>query len=95
MNCRIIKFSGHAIRRIFERKIKREWIIIIIESGEIIEEYTDDIPYPSYLMLGFIEKQPLHVVVVVNKETKTCHIVTVYIPDKKIWQSDFKTRRKK
>ncbi len=94
MGCKQYKFSGHAIRRIFERELNKEWVLFVVQSGEIIEDYPDDVPFPSYLILGFIENTPLHVVLALDEESKICYIITVYIPNQNIWQNDYKTRRR-
>lgn len=95
MECKEVKFSGHAIQRMFERKLDKQAVIEVIRSGEIIAEYPNDVPYPSYLILGFVDGKPLHVVVGFNKHNKFCYIITTYVPDRKQWQDDFKTRRKR
>jgi hypothetical protein len=38
--------------RLRERGIKRADVINCIQSGEIIEQYLDDMPFPSCLILG-------------------------------------------
>lgn len=91
MTCSLVVFSRHAITRMFERFISRSDVRRILETGEVIEEYPDDTPFPSCLVLGFVDNRPLHVVVAVNGPT--CHIVTVYAPDPTVWESDLKTRR--
>ena len=50
-----VKFTYrlHAIERMFERDIEKPMIENAIKNGEIIEEYEDDKPYPSYLVLFF------------------------------------------
>jgi hypothetical protein len=58
MDCESIFFSGHAIRRMFERSIGRREVIDIVRLGEIIAEYPDDEPFPSSLILGFVEIGP-------------------------------------
>ena len=55
-------FRVHAIRRMFERRISDEDIKDAIETGETIEEYPDDTPYPSELKLGWRGSRPIHVV---------------------------------
>ena len=79
----------------FERGISVEGIKQILKTGLIIPIHRDedDKPYPSYLVLGFINKKPVHVLVAQNKEENICIIVTVYNPDKKLWNKDFKTKR--
>jgi hypothetical protein len=67
MKCSQIAVTNHIAMRIIERKIPWYEIVEVIERGEIIKEYSDDIPYPSNLMLKFINGHPLHVVVSQNK----------------------------
>jgi hypothetical protein len=55
MDCVELIFSAHAVQRIFERGIKISKIKALIKSGEIITEYPDDIPFPSYLILGWVD----------------------------------------
>lgn len=93
MKCKEIKFSGHALRRMFEREINIEDILTAVDSGEIIFEYPEDTPFPSYLILGFVNTHAIHVVVAKDKLIDTCYIITAYPPDPSQWQADFKTRR--
>ena len=79
--------------QMFPRGITTHDVITIIKSGEIIRNYTADNPYPSMLILGFIDKRPVHVVLANNEPEKTCIIITTYIPDQEIWNSDYKTRK--
>lgn len=46
-----ILISHHARVRMFERNISTDDLISIISMGEIIEEYPDDEPCPSVLIL--------------------------------------------
>jgi hypothetical protein len=48
-----IKWGGHASERILERNITRDDVIESILHGKIIEEYPDDFPFPSCLILGY------------------------------------------
>jgi hypothetical protein len=56
-------FRLHAIQRMFERRISREDVRHVLETGEIVTDYPDDQPYPSRLVLGWCGERPLHVVV--------------------------------
>ncbi len=89
-----IIFSGHAVQRMFERGIGTSDVLAVIEYGEIIAEYPEDFPFPSYLLLGWVKERPIHVVVAVNYENRQCYLITAYIPDSKQWHANFKTRRK-
>lgn len=93
MNCRYTVFSGHAIQRMFERGIVKADVLFVVTSGQVIVEYLDDKPFPSYLILGFVNANPLHVVVSSDTVTQTCHIITIYIPDLKRWENDFRRRK--
>ena len=87
-------FTGHAIQRMFERNIGEEDILSVIQRGEVIENYPDDMPYPSHLILGNIRGKPLHAVVAFDSKSKTFYVVTVYYPDPELWEEDFKKRRR-
>ena len=93
MNCDRVMFTGHAVQRMFERRIQKEEIRYLLQSGEVIAEYPNDLPLPSSLLLGFLGDRPIHIVVAFDDSTKTCHIVTVYEPDPGQWSDDFRTRR--
>lgn len=57
-----------------------------ILNGEIIEEYMNDKPYPSILVLGHtLLKRPLHIVCAYDKIENTVIIVTVYQPNPNLW----------
>lgn len=63
MDCRVVDFSGHAVRRMFKRSVARDEVLEAIAVGEVIEEYPDDTPFPSYLLLARSRDRVLHVVV--------------------------------
>jgi hypothetical protein len=93
MECRKVLFSGHAIRRLFERALSEADVLAVLRTGTRIAEYPDDTPYPSSLLLGFVEARPLHVVVAVDAARGLCYVVTAYEPDPAQWDPGFKTRR--
>lgn len=92
MECNKLVFSGHIISQMFRRNISVDEIIGIIKEGEIIMSYPDDKPYPSYLMLGYQNKRPLHLVVARDDLTGQCIMVTIYEPDSKTWSKDYKSK---
>ncbi|MCB0264080.1 MAG: DUF4258 domain-containing protein [Calditrichaeota bacterium] len=94
MKCPELKFSGHALQRMFERRITENDVFSAIKNGEVIGEYPDDKPCPSFLLLSIVEQRPIHILIALCAEKKVCIIVTVYEPDSNIWHIDFKTRRK-
>jgi hypothetical protein len=89
-----LTFRIHAIQRMFEREINPEDVRSVVESGETIQEYPDDTPYPSRLVLGWKLQRPIHVVVADNEADNEKIIVTVYQPDPAQWTDDFKRRKR-
>ena len=92
-DCKEILFSGHAVRRMFQRGLTAGEVRKVIDLGEIVVSYPEDKPFPSYLLLYWIKKRPIHVVVAVDEEMGMCLVITAYIPQTSQWHSDFKTRR--
>jgi hypothetical protein len=93
ITCKEIIFSGHAVQRLFERGLQAVQVQSIIESGEVIASYSEDQPFPSFLILGWVQDRPVHVVLAVDAKNQRCQVVTAYMPDPAIWNRDFKTRR--
>ncbi|NEQ71532.1 MAG: DUF4258 domain-containing protein [Symploca sp. SIO2D2] len=86
-------FSRHAIQQMFFRRISKRDVQTVVNYGEVIEENPDDTPFPSYLLLDFLEGRPIHVVFSYDEFTGTGYVVTAYIPDHKLWTHDFRNRR--
>ena len=84
----------HAAKRMLERSISMEEIEHVVESGEVIEDYPDDEPFPSRLMLGTPKNRPLHVVAADEIDSDITHIITAYQPDPNQWEDGFKRRKK-
>ena len=94
MECEKVAFSGHAVRRMFERAIAETDVSEVISSGEeVIGEYPSDTPYPSYLLLGFPGGKPLHDLIGMDDEAGSCYVVTTYNPSLAFWNDDYRTRR--
>jgi hypothetical protein len=45
------------------------------------------------LVLAFVGKRPLHVVAARDDSTRHCYVITAYIADQALWESDFRTRK--
>ena len=91
MEIKII-YTAHVLTQMFRRSISREEIKHILESGVVIKEYPDDQPFPSYLILGFSNKRPLHIVYAVN-ELGDKVIITAYQPDYSLWNDKFNIKK--
>jgi hypothetical protein len=93
MRCAKSIFSRHALQRMFEGGIAVTEVEDTLANGTVIEDYSDDQPYPSRLLLGGSDNLPVHAVVAWDESDGTCIVVTVYRPSPEHWQSDYKTRK--
>jgi hypothetical protein len=73
--------------------IRSDQVRQVLSEGERIEEYPDDAPLPSYLMLGIGAARVLHVVAGDDAEVDETIVITTYKPDPNEWEADFKTRK--
>ena len=87
-------FRVHALQRMFERHIVEPDVRHVLDAGIVIEDYPDDSPYPSRLILGWIGSRPVHIVAAENVERQETIIITVYEPDPTRWDADFRRRQK-
>lgn len=89
-----IVISEHAQNRCREHGIKQKDIRNCIMTGEIIEQYPDDFPFPSCLVYGYdLSNRVIHVVI--SSEGESGRIITAYIPNTEKFQDDLKTRRER
>lgn len=93
MDCGSIRYTGHALRRMFERSVSRAEVAEVIEAGMTIEDYPHEVPHPSCLLMAVVAGRPLHVVVARDDASAACVVVTVYEPDPTLWSVDWRTRR--
>ena len=88
-----IFWTEHVALRLRERGIKRADVIACIQNGDIIEQYPDDMPFPSCLISGAAAAgKPLHVVWGLNPGVSCC-VVTAYRPAPDKWESGYKIRK--
>ena len=86
-------FRVHAIERMFERGISEIDVRDVLEHGEVIENYPNDLPYPSRLILGYCGGHPVHILASDDPEVAATVIVTVYEPDPSRWDRTFRHRK--
>lgn len=89
-------FLPHAVRQMIhpDRMISTSEVRKAISEGEIIEDYPEDARGHSCLIMGYGDAdRAIHVVC--SPKDVYLVIITAYIPDKKQWADDFKSRRKK
>ena len=93
MTNRRIIFRVHAIQRMFERRVSAENVRQVLQSGEMIEDYSDDMPDPGGLMSGKRGQRPIHVVMAENTKEDELVVITVYEPDPSQWKAGFRDRK--
>lgn len=81
--------TTHCMDRMSKRDIELSEVMRAIMTGEVIEDYPDDYPYPSALISG----NGLHVVAGVGDGR--LWLITSYRPDPEQWEDDLKTRKVK
>lgn len=90
-----VRITDHADEEAFDDSLTYEEIYSSVIQGEIIEDYPNDKPYPSCLILGRnFSGEPIHSVWAYNPESLWAVFITVYRPDPDRW-IDWKIRVKK
>ena len=88
-----IALTQHLLLRMRERGIKYDDMVHAIMSGEIIEQYPDDYPHPSCLVLGVAALDDRHLHIVCGVGNGRLWVITTYYPNPEKWESDYKTRK--
>lgn len=87
-----IVVTNHAQDRMDERGISLPDIKTCISGGVIIEQYENDTPLPSCLVMG-PDNSNLIIHVVVSANELTLYVITAYRPTEDKWLNDLRTRR--
>ena len=92
---RQVKWSRHALSELASEPVSASEVEIALERAEVIEDYPHLHRYlPDCLILAFtLSNEPIHCVIALNEPQDYILIVTVYQPDTKEWDNDWKTRR--
>ena len=91
-----ILFLPHAVRQMSRsnRMISISELRHVVEDGELIEDYPEDVRGHSCLILGYDEEgRPIHVVC--SPKEDYLAIITAYLPDPNQWEDNFTKRKKK
>lgn len=91
-----IVYLPHAVRQMSrpDRMILVAEVRNVVERGELVEDYPEDVRGHSCLILGYKpDKAPIHVVC--SPKDDYLAIITAYIPNTDEWEYDFKRRKKR
>ena len=86
-------FLPHAIRQMSrpDRLITTSEIHRVIDDGEVIEDYPEDVRGHSCLILGKgFDNRPIHIVC--SPKDEYLALITTYLPDEDEWSDDFRVR---
>ena len=87
-----VVFTDHFLDRIQKRGISFSNIRAAVNNGHVIEQYSDDYPYPSALVSGHSnDDMPLHVVIGIGNGL--AWLITAYYPSSDLWEADYRTRK--
>lgn len=91
-----IIYLPHAIRQM-SRPDRMIWVgdvRNVVERGELVEDYPEDVRGRSCLILNFrADGTPIHVVC--SPKDDYLAIITAYIPNLDEWERDYKQRKKR
>lgn len=85
----------HAVRQMSrpDRMISIAEVHCVIKTGELVEDYPEDVRGHSCLILGRGENdRPIHVVC--SPKLEYLAIITAYLPSEEEWKDNFKKRKK-
>jgi hypothetical protein len=88
-----IRWRAHALERMLERAISTRDVAHVLLSGNLVEDYADDEPFPSALLMASVAGRPLHVVVAFDSAEGYAYVVTAYEPDTDHFEPDLRTRQ--
>jgi hypothetical protein len=91
---RDLLYRIHARQSMFTRSISDECVELIVQHGEVIEDYPHAFPFPAKLLLGWCDGRSIHVVAAEDSGEQLVIVITAYEPTLNKWEPDRKTRRK-
>ncbi len=89
-----IALKRHSILRMRQRGITADEIREALLCCRQIEDYPDDHPMPSGLVMGNTENgKIIHAVVAIDEDETMLWVITVYEPNRNEWEEGFDKRR--
>jgi len=90
-----VNISDHADDELANDSINDDELYYSTLHGEVIEDYSDDMPFPSSLIYGKdLKDRHIHSVWAYSEKHEIAILITAYIPDPKKW-INYKIRKPK
>ncbi|MDQ1352307.1 MAG: hypothetical protein QG657_2613 [Acidobacteriota bacterium] len=89
-----VLFLTHAVRQMsrLDRMISAFEVRQVIEKGELVEDYPEDVRGHSCLILGHgNNNRPIHIVC--SPKEDYLSVITAYLPDPGQWKDNFRKRK--
>jgi len=86
-----LRFSTHALERMYAQGIMVSEAIDVLRDGEIIEDYPNAMRGACALILGWIGSRPIHIVAAYSAKDYTL-VITAYDPEPSKWSDNFRVR---
>ena len=81
-----VLITNHARQEAENDNLRLDEIYWSVNHGELIENYPDDKPFPSCLIVGITpNNDPIHSVWAYNSQKQIAILITVYRPDSDKW----------
>ncbi len=87
------RFTSHAVHRMRRFRLTVADIEAVLTTGDVVEQYPDDRPWPSRLVVGWCGGRPVHVVAADDQEIHDTIVITAYVPEPDRWDPTFRIRR--
>ena len=93
-----VYFTSHAKREMASEEfgvISISEVVEAAKSVKLLEEYPEDTPYPSALLLGFtLTERPIHLVCAFDEDGSLLIVITIYHPDPERWIKNMERKMK-
>ena len=90
-NSDAVRWTDHILKRLMQRGITQDDVLQAIRTGEIIDQYPDDYPFPSCLILGLsVAGKSLHVVCGLGLDE--VYMITAYYPNPGELDNEFRKK---
>lgn len=90
-----ILWSFHAVKKLRIEGLRKLQVEDALKDCILVEDYPIvGRPLPDCLVLGFINEDPIHVVVALDEDFDRIFVITVYRPSVERWEDGWRKRKK-